>query len=174
MGGPAMIESGGLGKYRPEDIGPVPVHTANGVIDIVAADEADAVDQAKEVLSVLSGTRPTARSAVPEPTGKRATDDDRAERVRTIVPADRLRTFAIRDVIAAIADEETFTELRERFAPGAVTGFIRVDGVAFAVIANDNHHLGGAIDVDAARSFTQHLRLAELSLIHISEPTRPY
>lgn len=161
MGGPAMIESGGLGKYRPEDIGPVPVHTANGVIDIVAADEADAVDHAKEVLSILSGTTPTARSAVPEPTGKSATDDDRAERVRTIVPADRLRTFAIRDVIAAIADEGTFTELRERFAPGAVTGFIRVDGVAFAVIANDNHHLGGAIDVDAARSFTQHLRLAE-------------
>ncbi|WP_210604623.1 acetyl-CoA carboxylase family protein [Brevibacterium oceani] len=163
MGGPAMIEGGGLGTFRPEEIGPVEVHTANGVIDIAAADEADAVIHAKEMLSILSGTTLTTMSAIPDPTDGGAADDSdyQAERARTIVPANRLRTFAIREVIDAIGDEGSFTEVRERFAPGAVTGFIRVDGVPLAIIANDNHHLGGAIDVDAARSFAQHLRLAE-------------
>src|SRR5471032_3232336 len=36
MGGPAMIEGGGLGVFRPEDIGPVEVQEPNGVIDILA------------------------------------------------------------------------------------------------------------------------------------------
>jgi acetyl/propionyl-CoA carboxylase alpha subunit/acetyl-CoA carboxylase carboxyltransferase component len=161
MGGPAMIEGGGLGRHRPEDIGPVGVHSVNGVIDIVAEGEAEAVAFARESLQILQGrTNDESRNAVERPMG----DDGAraaAERARTIVPADRLRTFAIRDVIDAIADADTFIEVRRNYAPGAVTGFIRVGGHPFALIANDNHHLGGAIDVDAARSFTQHLRLAQ-------------
>jgi acetyl/propionyl-CoA carboxylase alpha subunit/acetyl-CoA carboxylase carboxyltransferase component len=154
MGGPAMVEGGGLGRFRPEDIGPVADHTANGVVDVLAADEAEAVSLAKEMVGILSGAGDESAAGSVEGT---VAD----ERARSIVPADRLRTFAIRDAIDAIADESTFIEVRRDFAPGAVTGFIRIDGRPLAVIANDNHHLGGAIDVDAARSITQHLRLAD-------------
>lgn len=161
MGGPAMIEGGGLGRFRPEDIGPVAVHTANGVIDVLAADETEAVGLAKEMLGILSGTDEVSAAGSAEGATDSAVGATAAERARTIVPADRLRTFAIRDAVEAIADDATFVEIRRDFAAGAVTGFIRIDGRPLAVIANDNHHLGGAIDVDAARSFTQHLRLAD-------------
>lgn len=169
MGGPAMIEGGGLGRYRPEDIGPVDIHTANGVIDVLADDESAAVAIAREALGILSGTSSEARaddrgvgrrnSVGESPDGRLG--DEKDDRARTIVPADRLRTFAIRDVIDTIADDGTFIEVRRDYAPGAVTGFVRVGGQPLALIANDNRHLGGAIDVDAARSFTQHLKLAQ-------------
>ena len=157
MGGPAMIEGGGLGRHRPEDIGPAPVHLANGNIDILAEDEADAVAHVKEALSALVG-------AVRWEVGAASADDvdaSLAEAARTAVPADRLRAFSMRTAIEAVVDPGTFTEVRAGFGAGAITGFGRLDGRPFALIANDNHHLGGAIDVDAARTMTQHLRLAQ-------------
>lgn len=154
MGGPAMIEGGGLGRHRPEDIGPAHVHLANGNIDILADDEADAIAHVKEALSALAGT-------VRGGTAQDGVDASLAEAARTAVPADRLRAFAMRNAIEAVVDPGSFTEVRAGFGAGAITGFGRVDGRPFALIANDNHHLGGAIDVDAARTMTQHLRLAQ-------------
>ena len=62
MAGPAMIEGGGLGSWKPEQIGPVSVHRENGVIDIVVSDEAEAVLVAKKVLACVQG--PLARLGV--------------------------------------------------------------------------------------------------------------
>ncbi len=47
MGGPAMIEGGGLGQYAPEDIGPLDEQVANGVVDVRVEDEAAAVAVAR-------------------------------------------------------------------------------------------------------------------------------
>ncbi len=55
MGGPAMIEGGGLGVFAPEDIGPMDVQVPNGVVDIAVADEAEAVAVAKQYLSYFQG-----------------------------------------------------------------------------------------------------------------------
>ncbi|GAA2106752.1 acetyl-CoA carboxylase family protein [Brevibacterium salitolerans] len=165
MGGPAMIEGGGLGRHRPEDIGPAQVHLDNGVIDILAEDEAAAVEHVREALSVLTGNRRSGAGAEEqagqtEQPGQEALEAQ-AERVRTVVPADRLRAFSMREAVSAVFDPGSFTEVRAQYGRGAVTGFARLDGVPLAIIANDNHHLGGAIDVDAARTMTQHLRLAQ-------------
>jgi acetyl-CoA carboxylase carboxyltransferase component len=62
MGGPAMIEGGGLGVYAPTEIGPIDVQRSNGVVDIVVADEAEAVTVAKQYLAYFQGAGPT-RSA---------------------------------------------------------------------------------------------------------------
>ncbi|WP_410980928.1 carboxyl transferase domain-containing protein, partial [Bacillus subtilis] len=118
MGGPAMIEGGGLGRHRPEDIGPAPVHLANGNIDILAEDEADAVAHVKEALSALVGT---VRGEV----GAASADDvdaSLAEAARTAVPADRLRALSMRTAIEAVVDPGTFTEVRAGFGAGAITG----------------------------------------------------
>src|SRR3546814_1340297 len=55
MGGPAMIEGGGLGVFRPEEVGPMSVQVPNGVVDIAVADEAEAVAAAKKYLSYFQG-----------------------------------------------------------------------------------------------------------------------
>ena len=55
MGGPVMIEGGGLGTYRTEDVGPIDVQSKNGVVDIVVADDEEAVAVAKKYLSYFQG-----------------------------------------------------------------------------------------------------------------------
>jgi acetyl-CoA carboxylase carboxyltransferase component len=70
MAGPVMIEGGGLGVFKPEDIGPMNVQTNNGVVDIAVADDAEAVAVARKYLSVPArpsffGREPRSRNACP-------------------------------------------------------------------------------------------------------------
>ena len=55
MGGPVMIEGGGLGVFKPEEVGPIEVQTKNGVVDIAVADDKEMVAVAKQYLGLLSG-----------------------------------------------------------------------------------------------------------------------
>ncbi len=148
MGGPAMIEGGGLGVYAPEDIGPIEVQRRNGVVHLVAADEAEAVALARRYLSYFQG----------DETGWTAPDPRLA---RHVVPENRLRAFDIRAAIAAIADVDSVLELRRDWGVGIVTALVRVEGRPFGLIANDCHHLGGAIDAPAADKLAMFLRLCD-------------
>ncbi|TLF73246.1 acetyl-CoA carboxylase family protein [Nocardia cyriacigeorgica] len=146
MGGPAMIEGGGLGVYKPEDIGPIDVQRRNGVVHVVAADEAEAVALARKYLAYFQGTADEWEA--PDP-----------RLARHIVPENRLRAFDIRAAIEAIADLGSVLELRRDWGTGMVTALMRVEGRPFGVIANDCHHLGGAIDAPAADKLSAFLRL---------------
>ncbi len=137
MGGPAMIEGGGLGVFTPEEIGPMSIQTANGVVDILADDEADATRLAKQALSYFQG-----------PIVEWTAADQRL--LRAAVPENRLRVYDVRAVIRALVDEGSFLELRPAFAPGIITGFIRIEGRPMGLIANDPTHLGGAVDCEGA------------------------
>ncbi|WP_327101633.1 ATP-grasp domain-containing protein [Nocardia vinacea] len=148
MGGPAMIEGGGLGVYAPEDIGPIDIQRRNGVVHIVAADEVDAVDAARRYLSYFQG--PLQDWTAPDP-----------RIARHVVPENRLRAFDIREVIAAVADVDSVLELRRDWGVGVVTALVRVEGRPFGLIANDCHHLGGAIDAPAAEKLSAFLQLCD-------------
>ncbi|MEV5646903.1 carboxyl transferase domain-containing protein [Nocardia sp. NPDC052254] len=148
MGGPAMIEGGGLGVYAPEDIGPVRVQRRNGVVHIVAADDAEAVAIARTYLGYFQG----ALDEWEEPDPRLA---------RHAVPADRLRAYDIRAAVAAIADIGSVLEVRRDWGVGVLTALIRVRGKAFGLVANDGHHLGGAIDAPAADKLGAFLRLCD-------------
>jgi acetyl/propionyl-CoA carboxylase alpha subunit len=148
MGGPAMVEGGGLGVYRPEDIGPVDVQRRNGVIDLLARDEAHAVELAKKYLSYFQG-------ALPE---WEAPDERLA---RHVVPENRLRAYDVRSAVEAIADVGSVLELRRDHGVGIVTALIRVEGAPYGLVANSSHHLGGAIDAVAADKMARFLELCE-------------
>jgi acetyl-CoA carboxylase carboxyltransferase component len=148
MGGPAMIEGGGLGTYEPTEIGPFDVQVANGVIDIAADDDADAVKVAKQYLSYFSGV------AVDWSCG----DQDR---LRHLVPENRSRVYDVRAVIDAMFDRASVLELRRGWAPGIVTSLARVERRPLGVVANDPAHLGGAIDVDGADKGARFLQLCD-------------
>lgn len=137
MGGPAMIEGGGLGLYEPAEVGPIDVQDANGVVDLRVADDHEAVAAAKRYLSYFRG--PTVPGAVP---------DQRL--LQHLVPEERKRVYDVRRVLQALFDEGSVLELRRGFGPGMVTALARVDGRPLGVLANDPTHLGGAIDADGA------------------------
>ncbi|UTX53205.1 acetyl-CoA carboxylase family protein [Leucobacter aridicollis] len=148
MGGPAMIAGGGLGEWSAEDIGPASQHARTGAIDLLVPDDAAAVQAAQSFLAYF-GDRSDSFSE-PDPTA-----------AALAVPHDRLRAFSMRATIESVVDIGSFFEVREIAAPGAITALARVEGRAVAIIANNNQHLGGAIDVEAARSFVEHLTFAE-------------
>ncbi len=156
MGGPAMIEGGGLGVFAPEQIGALAEQTANGLVDLAVADEAEAVAAARRCLTYFQGPLP---AVGPDPSA--------AERLRAAVPENRARAFSMRAVIEAIADPDSVFELQGGFAPGIVTALARVEGEPIAVIANDSHHLGGAIDCDGAEALADFLELCEAQRLPI-------
>jgi acetyl/propionyl-CoA carboxylase alpha subunit/acetyl-CoA carboxylase carboxyltransferase component len=148
MGGPAMIEGGGLGVFAPEDIGPMSVQAPNGVVDIAVADEVEAVQVAKKYLSYFQGTLQAWECA-----------DQRV--MRRIVPENRLRVYNVRSVIETLADTGSVLELRAAFGVGMVTALARVEGKAVGVIANNPMHLGGAIDADGADKAARFMQLCD-------------
>jgi acetyl/propionyl-CoA carboxylase alpha subunit/acetyl-CoA carboxylase carboxyltransferase component len=148
MGGPAMIEGGGLGQYRPEDIGPIDVQRRNGVVGLAARDEAHAVSLAKQYLSYFLGR--LAEWEAPDP-----------RRARHVVPENRLRAYDVHHAIDSVADVGSVLELRADYGVGVVTALVRVEGVAFGLVANSSHHLGGAIDAEAADKMADFLSLCE-------------
>ncbi|HEX7322144.1 MAG TPA: carboxyl transferase domain-containing protein [Mycobacterium sp.] len=148
MGGPAMIEGGGLGVYRPEEIGPIDVQRRNGVVNIVARDEADAVALAKRYLSYFQGRIDDWQA--PDP-----------RRARHAVPPNRLHAYDIHRAIDAIVDVGSVLELRADYGVGVVTALVRVEGVAYGLLANSSRHLGGAIDAEAADKAADFLELCE-------------
>lgn len=137
MAGPAMIEGGGLGVFAPTEIGPIDVQLKNGVVDLVADDEADATRLAKKALSYFQG---------------RLADWHCADQqtLWSLLPKDRRFTYKVREVIKTLADTDSFLELRQAYGSGIITGFIRLEGRPFGLICNDCQILGGAIDGDAA------------------------
>jgi acetyl/propionyl-CoA carboxylase alpha subunit/acetyl-CoA carboxylase carboxyltransferase component len=148
MGGPAMIEGGGLGVFRPEEIGPVSIQEPNGVIDIVVEDEAGAVAKAKQYLSYFQG-----------PLDDWAAPDQR--RLRSVIPENRLRVYDIHELIHTLADEGSVLELRPRFGRTMVTALIRIEGRPIGLIANNPKFLGGAIDSDGSDKAARFLQICE-------------
>jgi len=148
MGGPAMIEGGGLGIYTPEEVGPMSVQVPNGVVDILVRDEDEAVDITRKYLSYFQG-----------PLASWEAHDQ--HRLRHVVPENRLRLYNMRDVLEIIADKDTVLEIRPKFGVGIITALIRVEGRPLGVIANNPHHLAGAVDSPGADKGARFLHLCD-------------
>jgi methylmalonyl-CoA carboxyltransferase 12S subunit len=148
MGGPAMIEGGGLGTVDPDEVGPLEMQARNGVVDVAVADEAEAVAVAKCLLGYFQGSTPP------------GAEPDQA-RLRELVPERERRAYAVQPIVETLADEGSVTFLRERFAPEMVTALARIEGRPLGIVANDTRHMAGAITSDAADKAARFLQLCD-------------
>ena len=148
LGGPAMIEGGGLGVFTPDEIGPSDVLYANGALDLLVEDEAAATDAARRLLGMFQGPLPAWTCP-----------DQRM--LRHLIPENRVRAYDMRKVIEGLADSDTWLELRGGYGPGMITGFLRIEGRPIGVMANNPHHLGGAIDSEGAEKGARFLQLCD-------------
>jgi acetyl-CoA carboxylase carboxyltransferase component len=146
MGGPAMVEGGGLGAFRPEDIGPSHVQHGNGVIDVLVQDEAEAVAVARRYLSFFQGALP-------------AFEAPDASALRDVVPENRLRVYDSRAALQGLVDAGSLLELRTGFGLGIHTALGRIEGRPVGLMASNPLHLGGAIDADAADKAARFMQL---------------
>ncbi len=148
MGGPAMVEGGGLGTFAPEAIGPSAVQSGSGVIDVLVADEAAAVAAARHYLSFFQGVC----------SGWTCSDGNA---LRDVLPASRLRVYDMRCVMRGVVDTGSLLELRAGFGAGVLTALARLEGRPIGVLASNPAHLGGAIDADAADKAARFMQLCD-------------
>jgi acetyl-CoA carboxylase carboxyltransferase component len=148
MGGPAMIEGGGLGVFRPEEVGPMSVQVPNGVVDVAVADEAEAVAVAKKYLSYFQGAIDGWECA-----------DQRL--LRAAIPENRLRIYDVRQVIETVADTGSVLELRRHWGHGMVTALARIEGRPIGIVANNPSHLAGAITSEGADKASRFMQLCD-------------
>jgi acetyl-CoA carboxylase carboxyltransferase component len=173
MGGPAMIEGGGLGVFEPGEVGPIDVQHTNGVVDLRVADDRAAVAAAKRYLSYFQGPVEEFTASDGMASDENASDLsvlDRSSRgwsapdqslLREIVPEQRKRAYVVRKVLHGLCDEDSVLELRDGFGAGMVTALARIEGKSLGIVANDPSHLGGAIDADAADKAARFLQLCD-------------
>ena len=148
IGGPAMVEGGGLGVFHPDEIGPMSVQVPNGVVDIAVSDEEEAVVAAKQYISYFQGSVKDWEA-----------EDQRL--LRHVIPENRLRVYDIRKLIDIMADTGSVLELREHFGKGIITAFIRIKGKPMGVVANNPAFLSGAIDSDGSDKAARFMQLCD-------------
>jgi len=148
MGGPAMIAGGRLGNVHPDGFGPIAVQAPNGVVDVVVADEAQAVATTKRLLAYFQGLIAPGQAI-----------DQTC--LRTMVPERARRAYDVTPVIETLADDGSVTLLRPRFAREMVTALARIEGRAVGVIANDTRFTAGAITAASADKAARFLQLCD-------------
>ncbi len=159
MAGPVMIEGGGLGKFSPKEIGPIDMQEKNGVVDIVAEDEAHATRLAQQLLSYFQGS--FRDWSCPEQTV-----------LREALPQDRRWGYPVRKIIETLADVNSFLELRRSYGRSIITGFMRLEGRPVGLIANDCQQLGGAVDSQSAEKaarFLQFCNTFDLPIVSLTD-----
>lgn len=148
MAGPAMIDGGGLGQFSPEEIGPASDQAANGVLDIVVDDEAQAVEMARRLLSLLDS-----------PLSSDGPNDPAA--LREAMPDNDRQAFDVRPVVESLVDDDTVIWLRDAYAPELVTAFARIHGLAVGIVANQSTHVAGALTSGASTKAAEFFELCE-------------
>ncbi|MGI8608232.1 MAG: acyl-CoA carboxylase subunit beta [Candidatus Dormibacteria bacterium] len=148
MGGPAMIEGGGLGVVAADDVGPAEMHAKSGAVDLEARDEAEAVRLTAQALGYFQGAIP-------------AGSEPDQSKLRDIVPENRRRAYDSRKVINLLADVDSALELRPRWARGMVTCLARIGGRPLGIVANNPMHMAGAITADGGDKAARFLQLCE-------------
>ena len=146
MGGPAMIAGGGLGEVAAEEIGPLSVQAANGVVDVAVADEREAVAVVKRLLAYFQGDLERFEAADQTP-------------LRGAIPARERRAYRIEPIIERICDLGTVTYIAPAHAPELCCALARIEGRPLGVIANNTIAMAGALTGPASLKAARFLSL---------------
>ncbi len=147
VGGPALVERALRESVTKEELGGWKVHAANGVVDAVAVDEAEAFALIRRFLSYL----PSHVDELPPVVPCDDPSERREEELGAIIPRDRRKIYDARRLVAAVVDRDSFFEMSARYGRSQITGLARLAGRAVGVLANDTRFYAGAMTADGAQ-----------------------
>jgi acetyl-CoA carboxylase carboxyltransferase component len=129
LGGPPLVKLAIVEDVTEQELGGADMHArVSGLADYLAADEPDALRQARSVISRFG-------IADPVPGGPAPVHDP--DELLGIVPEDPKTPFDIREVIARIVDGSQFDEFKPLYGPNLVTGWAELSGMPIGVLANN-------------------------------------
>jgi len=156
--GPEVIKAATHEEVSFEALGGAKIHSEkSGVCDLVAADEAGAIQLIKEILSFLPDNYQESPPRIISPDDPERRD----EKLLTVIPEDLKKFYEMRSILRSVLDNGYFFEMKPRFARNILTGFGRMDGWPVGIIANQPLHLAGALDVDAADKASRFIRFCD-------------
>jgi acetyl-CoA carboxylase carboxyltransferase component len=165
VAGPPVVEWT-HGKFEKNELGGSHIHTRNGAVDDEAASEDEAFERTRAFLSYLP-------SSVHELAARVSSGDDpkRSEPwLLEAVPRDPRKPYAMRKIIGAVVDRDSFFEIGKFWGRAIITGFARLDGWPVAVMAGDPMHYGGAWTARASEKIMRFVDLAQvfhLPMVHL-------
>jgi acetyl-CoA carboxylase carboxyltransferase component len=141
-----------------EELGGWRVHAdMTGLADQVVDTDEQAIDAIKTFLSYLPSHHNEAPPVVPVPAGS----GDACADILKLLPESRTQVYDMRKILRAIADRDSYFELKARFGKAGVTALARLGGKTVGLIANNPLYKGGALDADACDKIVSFLVLCD-------------
>ena len=157
IGGPALVQRALGVRMTKEELGGAQVHALSGVVDNIAEDELDALDQISRFLSYLPGS-------VWESAPRLPCDDpvDRMEEeLINAVPRDPNAPFDMRAIVEMVMDLGSFFEIGKDYGPSQIAGLARLNGQPVGVLANDCRFYAGAMTAEAAQKYRRFVEMCD-------------
>jgi acetyl-CoA carboxylase carboxyltransferase component len=156
--GPTMVEQFTGVAISTDKLGGAPNHARyTGVPSAVVTDRATAIETVETILSYLP-------SHVDEEPPRWPCEDP-ADRLcpeaGVEIPESSTGSYDVRKVAAAIADEDSVFELRDRWAANVVTAFATIDGRPVGIVANQPISLAGTLDIPASQKSARFVSMCD-------------
>jgi acetyl-CoA carboxylase carboxyltransferase component len=163
--GPPVVAHTGRTVSK-EELGGSQLHARNGTVDDEVESEDAAFERARRFLSYLP------RSVHQLPARTASADDPcrRDEMLLSAIPRDERKVYAMRPIIQAIVDDESFFEIGRLWGRSVIGGLARLNGVSCAVLASDPYHYGGAWTRASSEKLARLVDLADtfhLPIVHL-------
>jgi propionyl-CoA carboxylase beta chain len=155
--GPNVVKTVTHEEVSSEDLGGASVHsTKSGVAHFTAANEIEAIQQLKKLLSYVPQNCEEKVPYLPyEPS------DETRMKLADIIPESANQPYDIREVIAEVADENSFYEVHKDFAENIVVGFARLAGKSIGIVANQPAFLAGVLDIHSSQKAARFVRFCD-------------
>jgi acetyl-CoA/propionyl-CoA carboxylase carboxyl transferase subunit len=133
--------------------GPEPHSRRSGVVHLVAANDAEALTQARRI-ALLLGDQRSVDFTTGDLAGQPGAD------LAGLLPESARRAYDVHPLLAGLLDEPGI-ELHPRWAPNVITMLGRLAGRSVGVVANNPLRLGGCLDATSAEKAARFVRMCD-------------
>ena len=148
VSGPTMVaEFTGI-AVSTDELGGATTHARHsGAATVVVPDLATATTWVEELLEYL----PSNVDQLPATTPTDDPDGRLTPEAGALIPEVSTGSYDVRDVIASLADDGIYLELKPRWAGNVITAFAHMGGYSVGIVANQPIALAGTLDIPASQ-----------------------
>lgn len=155
--GPNVVKTVTHEEVTSEELGGASTHaTKSGVTHFACANEIEAINHVKKLLSYMPQNCEEIAGQLPY----EAADETRPE-LNTLMPENASQPYDMREVIASVADTESFLEVHAAYAENIVVGFARLAGRSIGIVANQPAYLAGVLDSNSSAKAARFVRFCD-------------
>ncbi|WP_164668869.1 acyl-CoA carboxylase subunit beta [Virgibacillus doumboii] len=157
LGSPRMAEKVIGEKVSLEEMGGANMHcSVSGCGDVLVKSEEEAIEYTKKYLSYFPANFRQKPQTV---NAKEVKEFEKS--IAELIPENQNAPFNMKDLINRIIDEDSFCEIKKKFAPELITGLARINGKSVGIIANQPRMKGGVLFPDSADKAAKFMQLCD-------------